>query len=158
MNIPIHNSDMLELRFSQRWPWKALSSRMWHSVVWYKCTDVSEERTASIFKVKRKPSNEQKVCSSYSLLTGRLLGLPWRWKQYGPLKHQKTSPRLHSVTAPEAGSTLQHLSNCFRLIWRVLIKINLKRCELPNNLINYMDFSPSCKPSGSSINPLKPSG
>jgi hypothetical protein len=34
---------------------------MWHRLVWWKFTDISEESTASIFRSKRKPSNQQKT-------------------------------------------------------------------------------------------------
>jgi hypothetical protein len=44
---------LLDLRrFSQQWLCRVLSSRMWCHVVWYKFTDVSQEHTASIFRVK----------------------------------------------------------------------------------------------------------
>jgi hypothetical protein len=36
-----------DLRFSQQWLWKLLSSSMWLYVVYHKCTDISEEPAAS---------------------------------------------------------------------------------------------------------------
>jgi hypothetical protein len=43
---------MLDLRFSQRWIWRALFTRMYSRVVRWKSTEVSVEHITSIFRVE----------------------------------------------------------------------------------------------------------
>jgi hypothetical protein len=46
--------SLLDLRFSQPWLWRVLSSEMWCSVIRSKFADVSEEFTASILRIGEK--------------------------------------------------------------------------------------------------------
>jgi hypothetical protein len=97
--------------FSRRWLWRMPSSGMWHRVALVR-NDVSEERTASIFKVTRigelgttlaVSSNRSRLrrnsmcqyfltaCVCYYLLltflAQRFLS-PWWWKHYVPPKRR----------------------------------------------------------------------
>jgi hypothetical protein len=75
---------------------------MWRRVdlVW---TDVSEGRTASIFRVE-KSANEEPAragadCSHLlSLVPRSLIFVPWRWKRYVPPKRRFTQA-LHGATS-----------------------------------------------------------
>jgi hypothetical protein len=50
--------NLYDLRFSRRWLWRMPSSGMW-ILVDLVCTDISEERIASIFRVEESASEEQ---------------------------------------------------------------------------------------------------
>jgi hypothetical protein len=56
--------NMLDLKFSQRWLWRLLSSGMLHHVVWYRLTDVSEESAASLFRLKTKRRQQTQQAAS----------------------------------------------------------------------------------------------
>jgi hypothetical protein len=48
-----HNFFYATFGFSVWWQWRVLSSGMWHRVNWWTFTDVSEERTTSIFRAMK---------------------------------------------------------------------------------------------------------
>jgi hypothetical protein len=69
----------LYLLLKRTYEWRELSSRMWLRIVWQKFTNVSEERSVSIFRVEY-----QTVKASRVLV--RLTFRPWIWRQFVPLK------------------------------------------------------------------------
>lgn len=90
------------------WDLRLLSSRLWRYILWQMFTDVSQKRSASMFRVEEyKQSVEQVVLSLSSLLllvcSGTFLSLidisflfshawlilpPWWWRRHVPQKRQ----------------------------------------------------------------------
>lgn len=54
-----------DLRFSQKWIQRLLSSGMWHRVVWYICTIVSEEHSSTLKMIEATGSFEILVTFSW---------------------------------------------------------------------------------------------
>jgi hypothetical protein len=80
---------MWDLRFSQQWFWRVLSTGIQCRVVCWKSTDVLEEHVAPIFMVKES-------CSSWFLAW--LILWPWRWRRWHvPPKCRSTFNTLHGV-------------------------------------------------------------
>jgi hypothetical protein len=50
--------NVMKSRFSQRWWWRMLSSEVWRRVIAYNFTDISEEHTATIFRVESMLSKQ----------------------------------------------------------------------------------------------------
>jgi hypothetical protein len=61
-----------------------ISYGIWLNVVWYKSVDVSEERTASIFRVEYTLSKQRRSWAGRLLLASPCLLGPWRWGQNVP--------------------------------------------------------------------------
>jgi hypothetical protein len=99
---------------SNLWNWKLFYSGMWRRELWRRFTEVSEERTASIFRSKSKPSNlqspllephtQQIVQSVQQMVTGwttKGSELASRWDQAFSLLHVvQPGPRAHPVSYP----------------------------------------------------------
>jgi hypothetical protein len=83
-----------DLRPSRRWLWRVPSSGMWRRVdlVW---TDVSEERIASIIRIKNSRARNQR--EQVAADSPRIF-LPLRWRRYVPPKRRFTQD-LHGITS-----------------------------------------------------------
>jgi hypothetical protein len=95
---------MLNLRLSRPWLWKVLSSEMCRRVVWQDFRDVSEERTAFIFKVEGQVKEKVGLAAPTTIYLGTTsstLGLicfllaiwlaslwTWKWRQCFPPKRR----------------------------------------------------------------------
>jgi hypothetical protein len=86
----------LDLKFSQRWLWRVLSSGIYRSAVRWKWTDVSEERVPSIFRIKEYVMRETTMKHAVDIPENRACHLlyawlilrPWRWRYHVPPKHR----------------------------------------------------------------------
>jgi hypothetical protein len=81
----------------------------WH-IICQKISFVSEEHTASNFRLKNNPikqparskQNSHHRLTSCFLVASKAYFLPWRWRQYFPQKHYWASTRLHCVISQKA--------------------------------------------------------
>jgi hypothetical protein len=109
--------------------WRVLSSGIYHCVIYWKSTDVSEEHVTSMFRVKelaKKRTSMKQACllpASHWFLASLLhvfcwflaclVPQPWRWRRPVPPKHQLTFNRLHSIISQKIELFTQLMSGTF---------------------------------------------
>jgi hypothetical protein len=84
--IIFSNSELQDLRCSQRCCWMYKSSGMWHCVIPWVVTGILEDHSASVCRVKH-------------------FAWPWRWKHWNPSEHLKMIGRQCSITSDKTYGT-----------------------------------------------------
>jgi hypothetical protein len=85
-----------DLKFSRRWLLKVISSAMWLRVMGWEFTDVSEERTASIFRQATDTKTSMPPFTRHLWSWSRTL----LWNVWNALKYRCTFTRIHGATHP----------------------------------------------------------